>query len=232
VGIGNWIRKQWEQIRGDAKWWVLTNFSVVWGFVMWVGAGIWAWSLALPTPAVFCLALGVAAFSIAIANGIREWLQSRNKQEQTETIPPQFFKFSWPRTLFLLVLGVMGLSLYLPITDDNKQSVASNPDNSVSQTSRFKIRLDNIYFSTGVGVGQNLLALVVAVQNIGAPSPATEWKLTVKVGKREYTGQPFTHLDIIGWHHSPVNASVSSMKIALHKRPQPPSPLIILSMEC
>jgi hypothetical protein len=76
-----WIGEQWEQIRGDAKWYLLTLAG---GAVVGGVTATWGWILTLPGPAIFCLSLAALAFGISITNRIQEWWLRRVREQREQ----------------------------------------------------------------------------------------------------------------------------------------------------
>lgn len=74
---------------------------------MWGFAILWGWLTSLPSLAIFCLALGVTAFSVMLANGIREWWLRGHSQFRTFT-PSQSKEQIMSESPYLKIRGTGG----------------------------------------------------------------------------------------------------------------------------
>jgi hypothetical protein len=91
-----WLQRQWEHIRGNAKWWLVTKVGEPrWGYMVAGGAlltatavTVWGWIASLPGPILFELFLGGIALSLLIANGIGEWRLRRRWLRGQTCLPP------------------------------------------------------------------------------------------------------------------------------------------------
>jgi hypothetical protein len=107
-----WLRDQWEQIRGNAKWCLFSN-PYVWGVIVGGLTAIWGWIISLPGPAIFCLSLAVVALGIFITNGVQEYRFRRKQKRGEPTLPdkPVLLLPPLPATSSLLLTGAQATDL-------------------------------------------------------------------------------------------------------------------------
>ena len=96
--MANWLRDQWEQIRGEFKWWALGKFA------RWVATGWAALMVAIATTlglvadlpgyqifflslSTFTLSLGGVAFCMFITNQTRQWWVFRQWERGARPLP-------------------------------------------------------------------------------------------------------------------------------------------------
>jgi hypothetical protein len=107
------LKSQWQQIRGDAKWWLI---QTKWGVAVGGLTATWGWIILLPGPAIFCLALAAAAFSISIINGIQE-RQLRKKREQNKFTSPDNPALPTPPTQSFAEIATLTAGLIIQLKE-------------------------------------------------------------------------------------------------------------------